>query len=54
MPDTTNLFAGIPDKLPEKLVETLMATGSFRIERIVSHGHPSPEGFWYPANKDQS
>jgi len=23
MPDTTNLFAGIPDKLPEKPVETL-------------------------------
>jgi len=37
MPDTTKLFTGIPDKLSEKLVETLMATGSFRIERIVGY-----------------
>ncbi len=42
-----NLFAGVPDDLPDELVETLVASGSVRIERIVSQGHVSPEGFWY-------
>ena len=29
------------------MVETLLGGGVFRLERIVSHGHASPEGFWY-------
>jgi cupin 2 domain-containing protein len=47
MAHLTNLFAGIPDDLPEELVETLHSTPGVRIERIVSRGHASPEGFWY-------
>jgi cupin 2 domain-containing protein len=43
----TNLFADIPADLPEELVQTLLNTANVRIERIVSHGHASPEGFWY-------
>ena len=42
-----NLFDGIPGDLPEELAETILAAGSFRVERIVSRGHASPEGFWY-------
>lgn len=42
-----NLFASIPDVLPEELVETLAESESVRIERIVSKGHVSPEDFWY-------
>ena len=42
-----NLFANIPDELPEELTATLLEADSVRIERIVSHGHASPEGFWY-------
>jgi len=42
-----DLLRDLPDDLPEELVETLAATGSVRIERIVSTGHASPEGFWY-------
>ena len=33
--------------MPDELVQTLLATTSLRIERIVSQGHASPEGFWY-------
>lgn len=47
-----NLFADIPDRLPDELLETLLADGTFRIERIVSHGHTSPAGFWY--DQDQA
>ena len=42
-----NLFADLPADLPEELIETLLVAGNVRIERIVSHGHASPEGFWY-------
>ena len=43
----TNLFADLPETLSEELLETLFATGQVRIERIVSTGHASPDGFWY-------
>ena len=42
-----NLFAGIPGLLPEEFSEVLGRGGNVRIERIVSRGHSSPEGFWY-------
>jgi cupin 2 domain-containing protein len=42
-----NLFSNIPDDLADELLETLLDAESVRIERIVSHGHASPEGFWY-------
>jgi cupin 2 domain-containing protein len=43
----TNLFSVPPATLPEELVETLAEGKHVRIERIVSTGHASPEGFWY-------
>ena len=42
-----NLFAGIPEQLPEELLEDIVRTETVRIERIVSQGHASPEEFWY-------
>jgi cupin 2 domain-containing protein len=48
----TNLFADLPGQLPEELVTTLLEAGNVRIERIVSQGHASPEGFWY--DQDQA
>jgi cupin 2 domain-containing protein len=47
MDHLANLFTEIPADLPEELFQTLLSTSNFRIERIVSHGHASPEGFWY-------
>ncbi len=44
---TGNLFADLPVHLPDELFATLLAAANVRIERIVSHGHTSPEGFWY-------
>jgi cupin 2 domain-containing protein len=48
----TNLFADLPDRFPEELFTTLLQAPGIRIERIVSHGHCSPEGFWY--DQDQA
>jgi cupin 2 domain-containing protein len=45
--DLTNLFAEIPARFPEELLQTLLRAPGLRIERIVSLGHASPEGFWY-------
>ena len=42
-----NLFAGLPRGLPEELTETLAASRHVRIERIISTGQASPDGFWY-------
>jgi cupin 2 domain-containing protein len=42
-----NLFADLPDSLVEELTTVLARSPQVRIERIVSRGQCSPEGFWY-------
>ena len=42
-----NLLVPIPAGFQDEFIETLAAASGVRIERIVSHGHASPEGFWY-------
>ncbi|MBS0260915.1 MAG: cupin domain-containing protein [Planctomycetes bacterium] len=49
----TNLFADLPESLPDELVSTLVDAGAVRIERIVSYGQASPEGFWYDQDQDE-
>lgn len=49
LPDT-NLFAGLPsppDPTAGEQFDTLIARPGMRVERIVSTGQASPEGFWY-------
>ncbi len=41
------LLEGIPSELPEEIFDTICSAGRVKIERIVSRGHASPEGFWY-------
>ncbi|MFC1580176.1 cupin domain-containing protein [Thermodesulfobacteriota bacterium] len=48
-----SLLKGIPLDLPEEVSETLCATECVRIERIVSRGHSSPEGFWYDQERNE-
>ncbi len=42
-----NLLQEIPESLPEELVDVLVHNRNVRIERIVSMGQASAEGFWY-------
>jgi len=42
-----NLLRSLPASLTDEVVETLVTSPAVRIERIVSHGQASPEGFWY-------
>jgi cupin 2 domain-containing protein len=48
-----NLWADLPVDLPEELITTLVDAAHVRIERIVSHGHASPEGFWYDQDQHE-
>lgn len=53
MTSPSNLFADLPTTLPDELVQSLVTAHGVRIERIVSHGHASPSGFWYDQDEDE-
>ncbi len=53
MERSRNIFRGIPADLPEELAEDLLRGDGVRIERIVSRGHRSPEGFWYDQDQNE-
>jgi cupin 2 domain-containing protein len=48
-----NFFSDIPKNLEDELVETILRTPGFYVERIVSRGHCSPAGFWYDQDGDE-
>ena len=48
-----NLFADIPEGLEDESFRDILNRGNLRIERIVSQGHRSPEGFWYDQDWDE-
>ena len=48
-----NLFSSLPATLPDEINETLVRAKHVRIERIVSQGHVSPEGFWYDQEQNE-
>jgi len=53
MADLKNLFSQYPEVLSEEIFEDIVAAPTVRIERIVSKGHSSPEGFWYDQEKNE-
>lgn len=48
-----NLFENITNDLPEELTEVLAESSSVRIERIVSDGQASLDGFWYDQKENE-
>lgn len=48
-----NIYAALPEALPEELFQTLVRSGAVRIERIVSLGHATPSGEWYDQEHDE-
>jgi cupin 2 domain-containing protein len=49
----TNIFADIPKHAAQELFTKLLDSPGIRIERIVSYGTSSPEGFWYDQDHDE-
>lgn len=43
----------LPPQQPEEWIETLAKGNGCRIERIVSWGQASPDGFWYDQDEDE-
>jgi cupin 2 domain-containing protein len=52
MASAPNIFTELPCDLTEELFTKLLQSPGIRIERIVSQGHCSPDGFWY--DQDQA
>ena len=53
MKSLANLFADIPEQSNQELFSTLLDHPHCRIERIVSYGQSSPDGFWYNQTWDE-
>lgn len=51
--DVKNIFAPGPAFGAGEASEVLLDHGAARIERIVSHSHASPPGFWYDQDGDE-
>ncbi len=52
-PDCSNIFSDIPSQLPEELFECILKRDNIHIERIVSRGHVTSEGYWYDQDFDE-
>ncbi len=48
-----NLFSQIPESLQDEIYETLLKTGQFRLERIISFGQKTPAGEWYDGEMNE-
>ena len=53
MKSPSNLYADLPKQSGHELFTTLVDNPNCRIERIVSYGQGSPEGFWYDQAWDE-
>jgi cupin 2 domain-containing protein len=50
---TASLLTDLPHTLPAERFDTLLETPTFRLERILSQGHSTPDGFWYDQPHDE-
>ncbi|MCG9676958.1 cupin domain-containing protein [Vibrio sp. Isolate23] len=48
-----NLLQSIPEDLSQEVFEDLLSGSSFRLERIVSKGQSSEQGFWYDQDEHE-
>ncbi len=48
-----NIFSDIPEDIPDEIFETMISSEKILIERIISRGQVSAEGFWYDQEKNE-
>ncbi len=51
--DKKNIYENIPFVLPDEVFENILDQPTFRLERIVSMEHSTPEGEWYDQDKNE-
>lgn len=49
----TNIFAPLPAHMADEVFEPIVTGSGFRLERIISKGHATPEGQWYDQPEDE-
>ena len=45
--EVKNILSDLPNIVAEEIFETLLDRNNIKIERIISFGQSSPEGYWY-------
>ncbi len=53
MTQLVNLFDHLPGALDQEQFDTLVKSAHIHLERIVSNGQCSPEGFWYDQDQNE-
>jgi cupin 2 domain-containing protein len=53
MTAVSNIFADLPPEKTEEFFQDILKSGNFHLERIVSHGERSPDGFWYDQEENE-
>jgi cupin 2 domain-containing protein len=53
MSELKNVFENLPDNLDREFFEEILSSRDFKLERIVSAAHSSPDGFWYDQQKTE-
>lgn len=49
----SNIFNSNSEKINEEVLENLIKTDSFLLERIISEGHTTPEGYFYDQKQNE-
>lgn len=53
MMDVKNIFSNIPDIQDSEIFQDIINRPGFKLERIISAGHATPEGQWYDQDWDE-
>ena len=51
--DIKNIFSGIQKHASDEILENIIQTDQFKIERIISRGHATADGEWYDQDKNE-
>ena len=51
--DIKNIFSDIQKHAPDEILENILQTDQFKIERIISRGHSTADGEWYDQDKNE-
>ncbi|NLJ28346.1 MAG: DUF1255 family protein [Deltaproteobacteria bacterium] len=51
--EVKNILSEVPKSLENECFESLIQTREVKIERIISLGHASPEGYWYDQQQNE-
>ena len=45
--EINNIFSNVPQKFEKEIIQEILKTDKFSVERIISECHSSPKDYWY-------